>query len=143
MSVVVVSGSLRITDRLITRWSLVQSPGCPTFSTIPPQQLFCYYASAIKPCFYAILTHSAESNWNKPEYFDCYSIPFFSNLKFQIKNLQNQPLSYQILLQVRKKCVNLCLSPFHTTLSKWFVYQKQRIMNPLFQFIPQYYKVIF
>jgi hypothetical protein len=47
------------------------------------------------------------------------------------------------LLQVRKKCVNLCLSTIHTILSKGFVYQKQRNDNPLFQFISQYYKVIF
>jgi len=119
------------------------SPACPTFSTIPSQQLFCYYASVIKPCFYAILTHSAESNWNKPAYCHCYFIPFSPNLKFQINNLQNQPLGYQILLQVRKICVNICLSIIHTTLSKGFIYQKQRIMNPLFQFILQYYKVIF
>jgi hypothetical protein len=119
------------------------SPACPTFSTIPPQQLFRVYASVTQPCFYAILTHSAESNWNKPAYCHCYFIPFSPNLKFKINNLQNQPLGYQILLQVRKICVNLCLSIIHTTLSKGFVYQKQRNDNPLFQFIPKYYKVIF
>ena len=119
------------------------SPACPTFSKIPPQQLFCYYASVTHSRFYAIFTHSAGLDWDQPAQIHLSLFPLSNLFLFNFSPLVISSEIYQVFLQVRKKCVNLCLSNAHTIVCKRFVYQLQRIMNPLFSNVPFCYKIFY
>lgn len=119
------------------------SPACPTFSTIPSQQLFCYYASVAHSCFYAILTHSTGLDWHQPAQIHLSSFPLSNPFLSTSIPLFFSAEIYQVFLQMRKKCVNLCLSNAHTIVCKWFVYQLQRIVNPLFSNVPFCYKIFY
>ena len=98
------------------------SPACPTFSTSILKLVFVYYAVNAEILFYANFTHSTKrecSNWQQK----------LANrlVIFSFHSTSLNPLDfYQIFIQVRKKCVKLCLFVPHITESKSFVYVKTR-----------------
>ena len=98
------------------------SPGCPILSTPIQKLVFVHYAGNAETLFYADFTHSTK--------IEC------SNLQQRLANRLvtsflhptslNLPNFYQNFLQLRKKCVKLCLSASLAVESKAFVYSKTR-----------------
>jgi hypothetical protein len=119
------------------------SPGCPTFSTIPLQQSFRLCASVTHSRFYANFTQLTELNWHQPAQIHLPSFPLSNPFLSTSIPLIFFAEIYQVFLQVRKKCVNLCLYNAHTIVCKWFVYQLQRIINQLFSNVPFCYKIFY
>ncbi len=98
------------------------SPGCPILSTPIQKLVFVHYATNAETFFYADFTHSTKrerSNWQQR----LASQPVICSLP---ATSLNPPNFYQNFLQVRKKCVKLCLSLPLALESKVFVYLKTR-----------------
>lgn len=110
---------------------LGSSPSCPTFSTIPPQQSCSFCASVTHSCFYTNFTHLTGVDRHQPAQIYLVSYPLSNSFLFKSRSLFFSSEIYQLFIQVRKKCVKLCLYISHTVVCERFSYQKQRIYNPL------------